>query len=369
VALQVAKKKSKKPSAAAAKGFGRTTTSLKIPLDKSESTRQFYNYLEQRGVSLTKTSLGYFGPLRGVVALHDMNAGDVIISIPSDVAYDLGAKDPIQAGVVLLQEYDRLRNTEGCETVALDMLPPPGSLDCQSCTHFFSDQALEALQSPMIVDETLQQRQAIQDCFDREQQNLPTTFIDGTPLMVEHLQWACWIVTSRALTVQNADDATKSHPLLIPYLDMCNHHSQSSTVLTGKVPGNLQLKATKKIKVGDQITYAYAGGMVGNDRFLQDYGFLDDSTDQAFDVTAQQLLRKRRITSPVGAAATGTRLVSISDMERTLCALQQTTIEEDEALLRDFVSNEEALDAQVRLAIEYRCGLKKAIRRISNDVL
>jgi hypothetical protein len=69
--------------------------------------------------------------------------------------------------------------------------------------------------------------------------------------------------------------------LLIPFLDMCNPDCTSPHVLTGRaVPGGeLKVVAGSQLKEGNAINICYGGGVAGNDRFIQDYGFLDSGMD------------------------------------------------------------------------------------------
>lgn len=223
-------------------------------------------------------------------------------------------------------------------------------------TDFFSEEALEALQSPLIVEETLKRRDQTKARFESDVDDEFPKWIDGTTVIPEHLQWAVWLITSRVLTVQGAEDEGKSYRLLIPFLDMCNHDRSSSHLLTGRaVPGGeLKVVAGASVKEGEQINICYGGGMAGNDRFIQDYGFLDWSDNsKGFTMVAQQLVGKRRIVEGVGAG----RLMSEPDMERTLVQLRSTTMDQDRSLLAN------ATDSQLRAAYRYRLGVKEALSK------
>ena len=92
-----------------------------------------------------------------------------------------------------------------------------------------------------------------------------------------HLQWASWIITSRVLTVQGPPESGIANRLLIPLIDMCNHDRDSPHILTGRAMTGATLKvvAGVDVKAGDAINISYGGSVEGNDRFIQDYGFLD----------------------------------------------------------------------------------------------
>ena len=179
-------------------------------------------------------------------------------------------------------------------------------------------------------------------------------WIDGTPVTEEHLRWAVWLITSRVLTVQGDAAEGKSYRLLIPFLDMCNHDRSSPHVLTGRaVPGGeLKVVAGGTVKEGDQINICYGGGVSGNDRFIQDYGFLDTSgNNKAFDIAAQQIMGKSRLLEGNEAG----RFISQADRETTLEQLRTTNIEEDTELF------ENESNPALRAAYQYRLGVKKAL--------
>lgn len=363
-----AKKKSGGGAAAGVKGFGGGSTTTKnrdggVTMDRSKDTLAFYDYMELNGAgdNLKRVALGYFtlpngDELRGVVALRDIKKGDVIIRIPYEMAVNLGpeGEDPTQPGLELLKDYcEALREDGGGDQGAyFKLLPPFMGNDCLASTDFYSDEALEALQSPMVVDETKSRRERTLRRFEESVDELPL-WIDGTPLTEEHLRWAVWLITSRVLTVQGDPEEGKSYRLLIPFLDMCNHDRASPHVLTGRAMpgGELKVVAGENVAAGEQINICYGGGVAGNDRFLQDYGFLDSAT--AFDLVAQQLLGKRRM---VEGASAG-KNIAIADQVRVLDTLRTTTIEQDEALL------EKETDSAVRTAIEYRLSLKRALAK------
>jgi SET domain len=335
-------------------------------MDRSKEAMAFYSFLESNGAgeNLKRCAMGYFplpggGSLRGVVALKDMKKGDVIIRIPYEIAVNLGVEgeDPTIPGLALLKLYCETlasSNSNDSRSTYFRMLPPFGGEDCMGSTDFFPDNALEALQAPLVLEETTKRRERAQRRFE---QNVATNhefppWIDDSPITEEHLRWASWLITSRVLTVQGNAEENKSYRLLIPFLDMCNHDRTSPHVLTGRaIPGGeLKVVAGVAVSAGDQINICYGGGVAGNDRFLQDYGFLDD--ESAFNIVVQQLLGKRR----VGEGATAGRSIAMVDRDATLEKLRSTTTEHDESLL-------DSTTSALRSAIQYRIGVKKALAK------
>ncbi|KAG7338725.1 SET methyltransferase domain containing protein [Nitzschia inconspicua] len=350
------KKKNSGSSSTGLKGFGSvgggsasSTSVSHVALDRSKEARAFYDFLEKDF------------QLRGVIALKPIKRGDVIIRIPYELAVNLGQEgaDPTLPAVELLRDYCQTMLSDGAEKEAYyRMLPAFGGEDCMGSTDFFSDEALEALQSPLIVEETLKRREKVQTRFQLDVATDDTfpTWIDGNPVTAQHLLWAVWLITSRVLTVQGNAEEGKSYRLLIPFLDMCNHDRSSSHILTGRAEsgGELKVVAGSNVKKGDAIDICYGGGMAGNDRFLQDYGFLDDGSDhKAYNMVAQQLLGKRRIVEGIGAG----RFLSEPDRIKSLEELGKTSVQDDQNILQSLT------EPSMKSALKYRIGIKEALVR------
>lgn len=424
--LGMAKSKTKSLSSTAGlKGFGgtsfsnpvggggvkrRTTTGI---VDRTPSALNFYDYLVRNGgeSNLARVGLGHFplrvGPtdadivqLRGIVALRDIPKGESIIEIPYEMALDLGREnaDPTLPATTFLQKYcawktnsvvvpgDRERGDY------FSMIPPYFTdSDCMGSTDFYSDVALEMMQSPTIVDETTRRREMVSKRYDRDVVPMATMSSnlyrwednDGDRVVAskEHLQWATWVITSRVLTVQGSNESPTARRLLIPLIDMCNHDRNSPHILTGRAVSGAFLKVVAgcDVRAGDAVNIAYGGGVEGNDRFIQDYGFLDaggskekrsigltqEGDSGAFvAVIAAEGYRivARRI---LGKGRPGTLLsrMTASESSRELNALSESTLEHDEALLMSgtLVANDE------RMALEYRIGVKRALRMLKEQ--
>ena len=247
------------------------------------------------------------------------------------------------------------------------MLPTDDHL---GSTDFFSDTALEMLQSPSIVEETMSRRELVKARYERDVEPMTQmssnlyrwesyddTDDDSNKIATQsHLQWASWIITSRVLTVQGPPESNTANRLLIPLIDMCNHDRDSPHVLTGRAMagGVLKVVAGIDVKKGDQINIGYGGGVEGNDRFIQDYGFLDTGGSlegsknkgipEAYKIVAKKLLGKGRVR------------MSAAEQEQCVDALQETSLDDDEKLL----SSGTVLKSDERMALEYRVGVKKA---------
>ncbi|KAL7486384.1 hypothetical protein ACHAW6_014387 [Cyclotella cf. meneghiniana] len=402
---KTAAKKKKAPSVSGLRGFGSpsstsTATSSGGVIDRSKSALLFYDFIESNGggANLKRVGLGQV-PLpgtdcyiRGVIALQDVRKGDPIIEIPYEMALDFGRQsaDPTLPATSFLQMYCRWKS--GGEIGALvsggrrknigdyfAMLPPYECSDCLGSTDFFSDSALEMMQSPLIAEETLSRRKLVKARYERDIETMAAISYnlyrwkngendESEIATFSHLQWATWLVTSRVLTVQaRTSQGTFPHRLFIPLIDMCNHDRDSPHILSGRAEpgGMLKVIAGADVTSGEAIDISYGGGVEGNDRFIQDYGFLDSggsierasgaAVAEAYRVVAKKLLSTGKQSSRIMSK------ISVSDQERSLEALRVSTLEEDEKLL----SSRKILNRDERMALEYRIGLKRAIKEIT----
>ena len=401
------------PSSSAAINVGGTVTSPTAIIDRSPSALKFYDYLHKHGAesNLSRVGLGHnTAGLRGVVALRDIKRGDIIMDIPYELAIDLGREnsDPTLPATTFLQKYCAWQSGCGANIPPGDkdrgsyfnMIPPyyssssEGSnkkwCDCLGSTDFYSTAALDMLQSPMIVDETIKRKELVNARYDRDILPMATMSSnlyrwkeesdhddDDDDMRIvsnEHLRWATWVITSRVLTVQGStttDESsdssnTPARRLLIPLIDMCNHDRDSPHILTGRAVSGSLLKVVAGCNVcaGDAITIAYGGGVEGNDRFIQDYGFLDagsgGSSSTEEEEAAAAVAEGYRIVARkiLGKGRAGLSRMTASDSIRELQALSATTLEDDEA----FLASGTIVLSDEKMALEYRIGVKRAIR-------
>ena len=393
VILHLAKKTSKKKKTGASstvgiKGFGSGGSSVSTSskpqkkaasyeIDRSKSSLDFYDYINKQGggANLKRVALGHFPlgdtgmKIRGVVAMKPIPKGELILSIPYEMAINLGQEgdDPTIPAVTLLEV---LCDTErdGYDDLApyLTMLPKFRGRDCLGSTDFFSDKALSALQFPIIYEETVKRRKASQSRYQSEKEKLQKlqwkkeyndengaessqTF--PNVIVEEHLQYAVWLITSRVLTVQGQAGSNKSYRLMIPFIDMCNHDRSSPHILSGRaVPGGtLKIIAGRNVEAGEQINICYGGGVAGNDRFVQDYGFLDWA-DEGYDIVARQLLGRQRVIEGGGITPT--------QRDEVIEKLKYSSQKEDEELLaRGGMQIDEVS------AVQFRLGVKKSLEK------
>ena len=391
--------KKKKTKVSSLRGFGSTATSTssQVNIDRSKSALAFYDYIAANGgeSNLKRVGLGEIPlsgtdmTIRGVVALQDVKKGDPIIEIPYEMALDLGREsaDPTLPATSFLQMYCQWMSGQEIKSVGTQrrknigdyfaMLPPYQCSDCLGSTDFFSDEALEMMQSPLVMEETLSRRELVQARYDRDietmammSSNLYRWGEEGTATF-SHLQWATWLITSRVLTVQareNDSGVTVPHRLFIPLIDMCNHDRDSPHILSGRAEpgGMLKVIAGADVKAGDAIDISYGGGVEGNDRFIQDYGFLDaggsKERESGADVVEAYKVVAKKILDLGKKSIKSMGRLSVDDQKRSLEALEATSLEEDEKLL----SSGKHTKTDESAALSYRIGLKKAIHELKD---
>jgi hypothetical protein len=383
-------------------GFGASSSSRAnkaawkgVPIEGAE-VAQFYEWLDERGVDRSRVTLADFDGLRGVMALEDIPPGKPIVTVPYEATLDLGVAnpnpklaDPTVPAVAFLTDFflpeeasssssSSGESESGSESESesgsksfrrqpyLSMIPGPDSGDCTT-TDFFSDEELAMLQCPSVVAETAARRKALQGTLAGLKARAAVPGLEeAVPegLTEDALRWATWVVVSRVLTVQGSPatagagggGAAQQHPqaamhkLLIPFIDMFNHHpggKGAAQVLSGRAaPGGamkvLAGEASGGVKAGEQVFIQYGGGAIGSDRFLQDYGFLD------------RFLPGASGGSPSARADEEAVAYRLSDED--VAALSATSAEEDEALLR---RRDPPLSPRAALAVTFRLALKQ----------
>lgn len=278
-----------------------------------------------------------------MVAARDLAEGESIIEIPIEASVDItdpkAEKDPSAIALHFLKLYRE--NPEELQPY-FDMLPLPQSDDMETMPDFFSDEELQLLQCPPVVQKTQLRRE------------LCTRRAAEVELPEEEVRWALCTVAQRAFSVMSPVDGLLR--LMLPGIDMINHDAHAPHRM--KVRWNLESYVTavftviagSPIKKGEEIRICYGGSpfrpdgcggdctgdiALTNVQYLQRYGFVD----QCFGTTMVD----------------GKWLVS-DEAAGIPEALAQTSLQEDEAMLAA-----ENTSAAVRTAVRFRAHLKRAL--------
>lgn len=265
--VQLAAKRASKP---AGKGFGVPAgTAIGAAAELLKGYEALYAWLDAGGAS-RRVAIADFAGLRGVMATEAIRQGEAIIAVPSTLALDLGVdgSDPLPAARAFLRAWQALRSaraggTADSHALALapffDAIPPLDSADV--CTpDFFSADELALLQWPPLQAEAAARARALQEAAEAAREAGELAHADGDA-GVQLLNWARWVVLSRVLTVQDAlpppsslAPARPARKLLIPLVDMCNHHlTKANGIPSGRVGGDLKIIAARDIAIGEQV--------------------------------------------------------------------------------------------------------------------
>mmetsp|Transcript_2480 Transcript_2480/g.7404 ORF Transcript_2480/g.7404 Transcript_2480/m.7404 type:complete len:437 (-) Transcript_2480:470-1780(-) len=249
-----------------------------LALSRDESIEKLYQWLRRSGAAFGRVAVGVRNGRRGIFALGQIGEGETICSIPKDAVLVLGTEstNPAKPANALLNlvkgqgpEHDFFR-------AMIDVLPE--EKDCDAAI-FFSDAEIEALEYPEVKKEVEKRREQLKRNYGyfeedaRYSGDIDNPIGKGILYTVEELQWAVFIIVSRALGVQNEDGEFVR--MLIPLIDMFNHKGTSKHKLKYK-DNAYTIVAGTQIEPGEEVCIVYGDGMLTNFQLLLDYGFVEE---------------------------------------------------------------------------------------------
>jgi len=228
--------------------------------------------------------------IRGMYATQSFKKGDILCKIPSDLA--LALSDPAEtsddvptlahSGRNLLNMY--VNHPERSITWApyLESLPTQDNFD--PTPDFYSDDELELLEFPRLIEYA-----------KRRKQNIIHVASETDGMSMDDLQFATWLVSSRSFNIQISDSdgettfdeagraiaktQAKSVCVMVPYLDLVNHNSNSANAEVHIIDPDqdaawFSLRATRPIVAGKEITICYGSGAESSVELFANYGFV-----------------------------------------------------------------------------------------------
>jgi len=312
--------------------------------DDEAAWESFSSWITARGGDVRSVRLGRTNGIRGLIAERDIAAKEPIIEIPLNAAIRLSGKqegmDPSKPALKLLE----LLSSDGAEALKpyTSLIPPAGSPDLATMPDFFTPEELDSLQCPPVASKTQKRRQLI------------ATRAAENGVKAQDLTWALCTVAQRSFTVDSPLDGLLR--LLLPGIDLFNHDIDATNGLKvrwnmhGVFDGLFKVVASKPIKKGQEVCISYGGspyreeGCGGechgdiawtNEQYLQRYGFVDES---------------------IGSLMVDGKWLVSDDAAAVRQALEQTTQDEDEELLKD-----DGLNPASRTALNFRLHLKRAL--------
>jgi SET domain len=298
-------------------GFGTTTTTTTTTTtssargrgftpDTSDATSRLLEFLKGQKAEISNVAIGRLTDndgrcQRGLFATKNFEkkgGGQILCKIPSDCA--LALSDPAQkgqdtptmahGGANLWNMY--LSPDAGEEKHQmffgpyLDTLPKRNDMTTPT-PDFLNADELQLLEFPRIIIKAQERLAQIQQVSQE------------TGIAFDDLQYATWLVSSRALPIAvSADDetmaefdnrgqvlskVTKNHRqfirVLVPLLDMVNHESQNpnakwTMIDPQKDAAWFVLESTRPIASGQEITMAYGSGVDSSVELYQNYGIV-----------------------------------------------------------------------------------------------
>jgi SET domain len=344
------------------KGFGvsKGPTFSHSP-DTSPATQALIRFLKSqnaKGIENGVTEIGIQDGQRGLFATTDIKKDQLLCMIPSDVA--LALSDPSKfgedaptfahGGLNFLKMYWNDEQARNTWAPYLDTLPTKDSPYFTPTPDYFSDEEIELLEFPRLVKSVHKRKQDIEHLAAEN------------GLTVEELQFATWLVSSRAFNINLSDGekkedeqydergqviakagaGLKSIRVMIPYLDMVNHDTNSpncrfTMIDPEKDEAWFALEANRNIPAGREINIAYRSDIYSSVELLMNYGFVPEPNK-----VDSFLLRK-------GGDDT------ISSLDGWT-----TTLEEDQSMLK--MMEEEADNAALKKILEFRSNIKTAYK-------
>jgi hypothetical protein len=319
----------------------------------------FLDANKAKGLKQGVAEIGIQDGRRGLFATTNIKKDQIICLIPSDCA--LALSDPAlkgedvptfaHGGLNYLKMYIKDPQAKKVWAPYLDSLPTRDS-NFDPTPDFYSDEEIELLEFPRLVNSIHKRKQNIQDLATE----------NGVDF--DELQFATWLVSSRAFNVQMAEEdgkgaeptydergqvitkagtASKAIRVLVPFLDMANHNSVSPNcrfriIDPEKDNAFFALEATRNIPAGRELTIPYRGGMHSTVELLLNYGFV--TKENGID----NIMLKR------GGED------SIANLDGWT-----TTLDEDKKML-EMVHSEQGQDNNLLKILQFRTKLKEAYK-------
>ncbi|OLP96649.1 Ribulose-1,5 bisphosphate carboxylase/oxygenase large subunit N-methyltransferase, chloroplastic [Symbiodinium microadriaticum] len=304
--------------------------------------QRFAEWVAARGGDMANVEIADIDGMRGLVAARDIAENTSIVEIPLTASIDISEPgndaDPSAPALNLLKFLDDPELKP-----YMDLLPGRTSPDISRMPDFFSEEELEMLQCPEVVQKT------------HRRQQLCATRADESSLDTEDVKWALCTVAQRAFSVVSPIDGLLR--LLLPGIDLFNHDAHAlhemrvRWTLQGLVTATFKVVARSPIKKGEEIRICYGG-----DPFRPD-GCGGDCTGDMALTNAAYLQRYGFVDDCFGTTMVDGKWLVKPESEPIRESLAATSAEEDEKLLSD-----SSLSIPAKTAIQFRRQLKIALK-------
>jgi hypothetical protein len=295
--------------------------------EPSSAYLPFYDFLNDLGWQYGResTQLARRNGRRGVFARKSIKPGDTILRLPIEAAIVIEPDEttPAEQAWKLFQLHQEQKIMSGEDPLLSSNshflqpywnLLPRGDCDFDPTPDLWSRDQVEALELPELVEEVLERQSDLEVFFQSKlavdnANDATTTTTTKYKLSWESFQFAHWLVTSRSFSMiqeESGDDEEEEDDdddaddleddnfqvqcVLIPYMDMINHSSNSPnaqldvTAEDSEESTFYELVALDSISEGEEILISYGTGQDETIDLLMNYGFVPDSNRYDLEV-------------------------------------------------------------------------------------
>jgi len=309
---------------------------------EEDKWQRFSEWMAARGAKMEKVKIADVNGMRGLVAAQDIAENESIVEIPLGASVDItdprNEKDPSLNALALLRLLD-----DADLSPYIDLLPGRDSPDILRMPDFYSDEELQMLQCPEVIQKT------------RRRRELCARAAGESSLETDSVKWALCTVAQRAFSLVSPVDGLLR--LLLPGIDLFNHdaHAQHTMKvrwnLEGYVDAVFKVIAGSPIKKGEEIRICYGGSPFRPD------GCGGDCVGDMALTNAQYLMRYGFVDGCMGTTMVDGKWLVKTEADSIRESLAETSVAEDDEMLSD-----SSLPLSAQTALQFRRHLKIALK-------
>ncbi|CAK9027390.1 unnamed protein product [Durusdinium trenchii] len=308
---------------------------------KEDQWELFSEWMRARGAKMEKVKIADVNGMRGLVATQDIAENESIVEVPLGASIDIS--DPTNEKDPSLNALALLRLLEDPDLAPyVELLPGRDSPDILRMPDFYSEEELQMLQCPEVIQKTLRRREL---CARRAQES---------SLQEGSVKWALCTVAQRAFSLVSPIDGLLR--LMLPGIDLFNHDAHALHTmkvrwnLDGYVDAVFKVIAGSPIKKGEEVRICYGGSPFRPD------GCGGDCVGDLALTNAQYLMRYGFVDGCMGTTMVDGKWLVKDESESIRESLAKTTVQEDDELLSS------SLPLSAQTALEFRRHLKVALK-------
>ncbi|CAO3656911.1 unnamed protein product [Mucor hiemalis] len=239
---------------------------------------KFKTWLEENNFPDSKLTLANFTNTgRGMMATSDIEAGEVIVSVPKNFLITNESLSKVYGSHHSLNSHQLLalhlvmliRDKQSWWKSYIDLLPIHFNTMPVKYTQILIDHLPTALK-----EEIIQQKENINTDFLACSKYLKTRSGEFEPISKEEYEWAWLCVNTRCIHMTKAHNSTKGDNIaLAPMLNFLNHTTEARIESGFNIKNqSFEIKTLTPYKKGEQVFINY--GPHDNSAILKEYGFV-----------------------------------------------------------------------------------------------